>query len=363
MNIGIIGYGNRIRYILKLLLSYNHKHKIIALYDPDSKAIQDYKQTYGQDIQVYDNCQDLVKNPNLDWVFIGSINSVHKEQIILAFNAGKNVFCEKPIAISVDECKEIKEKFEEKNLNFFISYTLRYSPHYKKIKEILESGKIGKIVSLEFNEVLSFGHGASIMSCWRRLAENSGGHLIEKCCHDIDLVNWFTKSLPKRVASFGGLNFFKLENSYIFDKIKDVKSNPFNSNKDIVDNQVVILEYFNGVRATFHTNLSSGIPERRMYICGIEGTLRADVLTGKIEIKRIDSKEKEIIINKEIVGGHGGGDDFLVRELNKCMDFNLSPEISIDDAIKSALICLAIDYSMNNGEVVNLGSIWKNFNY
>ena len=101
------------------------------------------------------------------------------------------------------------------------------------------------------------------------------------------------------------MNFFKKENSWLYDyfvkgldgkdKNFNVKLNPFDSNKDIVDNQVAIIEYENSVRATFHTNLSSGLPERRMYICGTKGTIRGDVNNGLIEVQRIfpsDKKEK-----------------------------------------------------------------------
>ena len=64
------------------------------------------------------------------------------------------------------------------------------------------------MISMEFNETLGFNHGGFIMGDWRRLTENSGTHLLEKCCHDIDLVNWMLESIPVKVASFGGVNFF-----------------------------------------------------------------------------------------------------------------------------------------------------------
>ena len=226
---------------------------------------------------------------------------------------------------------------------------------------------------MEFNEVLKFTHGAFIMSDWRRFVKFSGGHLLEKCCHDIDLANWIIGSLVKKVASFGGLNMFKLDNSYILEKIKKEEVigsyknrilDPFTSEKDIVDNQVVIMEYLNGVRATFHTNCSSGLPERRMYICGTKGTIRANLITGKIELKKIDSLEKtKTIIDEENKEGHGGGDLILVKELNRVMLGGKIYGNPMNDALKSTLTCLGIDEAMNKGEVVNMTSLWKKFEF
>lgn len=86
---------------------------------------------------------------------------------------------------------------------------LRFANFYKKLNSLINvEKKIGDIISLEFNETLHYEHGGYIMGDWRRLEEPSGGMLLEKCCHDFDLINWIVGSRAKKVASFGGLNFF-----------------------------------------------------------------------------------------------------------------------------------------------------------
>jgi len=386
--IGVLGCSSRMKYVLKLLLQINPNHNIVALHDIERNAVDSYKEEFGRNIPVYETSKDLVNGSDVEWIFVGSSDYLHKEYILDSFNAEKNVFSEKPLAVSVSECEEIKRIYDEKNLNFLISYPLRYSPHYNRIKKIIDEGKIGNIVSMEFNEILKFSHGAFIMSDWRRFVKFSGGYLLEKCCHDMDLANWMTGSIVKRVASFGGLNMFKPDNSYILERMEkenqrfpfnsEVNSeqkekvigsykkwvlNPFTSKKDIVDNQVVIIEYLNGVRATFHTNCSSGLPERRMYICGTKGTIRADLFTGKVELKGIGSEETKIIIDEENKGGHGGGDPILIKELNRIMLGGKIHGIPINDAIKSTITCLGIDEAMNKGEVVDLVSLWKKFGF
>lgn len=361
IGIGVIGCGTRMKYLLKLLLD-KRKYKIIALYDINKKAIRDFKKLFNEKLKIHNSYRLLVEDKDIDWIFIGSWNSAHKEQIITAFNANKHVFCEKPIAISIKECKEIKKAYK-KNLKFLIGYPFRFSPHYRKIKKIIEKEKIGKIVSMEFNETLPFEHGLAIMTDWRRFTKYSGGHILEKCCHYIDLANWLNESLVKKVASFGSLNFFKSENSYIFEKLKKEekhRKSPFITEKDIVDNQVVIIEYYNGVHAVFHTNCSSSIPERRMYICGTEGAIRADVLTGKIEVKSILEEEKIEIFSETARESHGGGDKFLIKELIKMMETDYAQN-TIDDAIKSAITAIAIDEAMKNQEVIDMESVWEKF--
>lgn len=367
-NLGIIGCGYRMRDILKILLKINPNHKILSVYDVSKDSINKFKKDFGE-VESCEDYNEITNNPNIDWIMIGSINSAHKYQIISALKGGKHIFCEKPLAVSIDECREIKNFYDDKT-KFFISYPIRYADHYKKIKELIEIGEIGKIISMDFNEVLSFNHGAFIMTDWRRIYKNSGGHLLEKCCHDIALVNWITGSFPINVASFGGLNFFKSENFHLYEKIKDkiklefnekITPNPFISDKDIVDNQIVIIEYKNGIRATFHTNCSSGIPERRMYICGSEGTIRADFIKGKIEIKKFYEKDIREVHTPGDDDFHGGGDMNMIEDLNKTMLDLSQPKTSMKEAILSAVSCIMMDEAMRKKQVINLEKIWKEF--
>lgn len=369
--IGIIGCGFRMREIIRLLLKVNPNHKIIEVFDPDKNSIKKLENWLGYKITRSDY-QKISENPEIDWVFIGSINAAHKDQIISTMKNNKNIFCEKPIAISLEECKEIMDFYKKNKIIFFISYPLKYSPLYKKIKEIIDNGEIGDIVSIENNETLSFNHGSFIMTDWRRFEEFSGGHLLEKCCHDLAIVIWLTGNLPKKVASFGDLNIFKEKNSQIYDNIKntgeklefnDKKTpNPFLTEKNIVDNQIAIIEFFDGVKLTFHTNCGSGIPERRVYICGDKGTIRGDLITGTLEFRKIGSTGKISQFHYPNDNtNHGGGDLILVEELNNVMLYN-KPTTHIDDAIKSAVTCILIDKARKEKKIINLAQFWADLN-
>lgn len=373
VNVGLIGCGGRLRGVVENVLTANKNVKIVAACDPDERSIKTTKEKFGSDIKVYEDYHDLVKADDIDWVMIGSWNCYHREHTVAAFEAGKDVFCEKPLATNLEDCVAMREAWLQSGRKFVIGFTLRYSAHYEKIKELLENREIGDVISMEFNETLGFNHGGYIMGDWRRLTQNAGTHLLEKCSHDIDLVNWLLESRASRVASFGSLRFFTPENAYHVDRVgkdaqgKDafqtwpglISENPFTSDKDIIDNQVAIIQYENGVNAMFHTNCNCAMPERRMYICGSEGTIRANVLTGDIELCKIGHESVVQKIDSGVSGGHGGGDTILGERLAACMMDEREPHTSLDDGFKSAITCFGIDESMEIGQMVDMDVWWK----
>ena len=370
--IGIIGCGIRIRQVFDGLFKVNNDVNVVALCDTSKNSIQATIDEFKINPKVYDDYRDLCNDPNVDLVFVGSWNCYHREQIVAAFEAGKNVFTEKQLATNLEDCISIYESWQKhKDCMFMIGFTLRFSPHYRRIKETLDSGIIGDVVSMEFNETLGFNHGAYIMGGWRSLNKYAGTHLLEKCCHDIDIANWLVGSRVKKAASFGGLNVFKPENAGWVDEYKCSKTgqkpffawnqphNPFTNEKDIIDNQVIIAEFENEVRATFHTNCCCGIPERRMYIIGTKGAIRADAITGKIEVCNIGFDEEIKDISTDVKGNHAGGDEILCAELADAIFKKHTPATGMKDAIYSAATCFGIDKAMEEGIVYEFDSIWQ----
>lgn len=385
IGIGIIGCGGRINQVARRTCRQDERLRIVGVHDFNEKSIESAKQYFSdkeeyahaeQDFHVYDTVGELVADPEIDWVMIGSWNAAHCEHVLAAFDAGKHVFCEKPLATTVEDCLAMRDAWKASGKQFVIGFTLRYSPHYRKIKELLDEGIVGKIISMEFNETLDFNHGAWIHDDWRSETKYAGTHLLEKCCHDVDLVNWMIGSRASKAASFGGLDFFIPENVHHMGRLgKDkegreaykamgsTKNSPntdafTRQPKDIVDNQVAIIEYENRVRAAFHTNCNAGIPERRMYILGSEGAIRADVLTGVIQSKRIGFDTELIEHESGAGGGHGGGDEVLAVELKDCMLNGGVPAAGLEDGLISAMTCFGIDQANTTGRVVDMKEFW-----
>jgi predicted dehydrogenase len=370
--VGIIGAGKRVRNLASQVLNADSRIEVTALYDPLAESVAAAKDTFGASVKAYSTYQQLLEEGDVDWVMIGSWNCYHRDQIVAALDAGKHVFSEKPLAISLEECLDIARAHRESNQKFTIGFTLRYSPHYRAIKEILDSGQLGRIISLEFNETLDFNHGGYIMGDWRRLTANAGSHLLEKCCHDLDIINWLAGSRVRRAASFGGLNFFHPGNAHHISRLGTdadgaeayrtwrgtVRLDPFTSDKDIVDNQVAILEYDSGVRATFHTNCNMAIPERRIYIAGTEGSLRADVIAGTVHYRRIGFDTPIVDASTDARGGHGSGDPVLCAHVAAMMTEDADALTSVEDGVASAVACFGIDRAMESGTVYDLSPMW-----
>lgn len=386
VGVGIIGCGERINQVTRRTCRQEQRLRVIGVNDINPKAVETTRKFFSHKayyahteraLRDYESADALVADPEIDWVFVGSWNASHCEHVVAAFNAGKHVFCEKPLATTVEDCLTMRDAWKASGRQFVIGFTLRFSPHYRKIKQLITEGTIGDIISMEFNETLNFNHGGWIHDDWRSETKYAGTHLLEKCSHDIDLVNWMIGCRASRVASFGGLDFFIPSNAYHMDRLgTDVNgcraykgmgpnknrpgTDPFTRQpKDIVDNQVAIIEYENNVRATFHTNCNAGIPERRMYLLGTEGAIRADVLTGVIESKRIGFDTELINHDTGSSGDHGGGDDVLAKELRDCMVQGTLPAAGLEEGLESAITCFGIDKAHETGQIIDMEAFWS----
>jgi predicted dehydrogenase len=142
---------------------------------------------------------------------------------------------------------------------------------------------------------------------------------LEKCCHDIDLLNWILDSVPTKVSAEGGLDIFIPENQPADPRIAELYEmwdfawenvDAFNSDKSIEDNLIGIMKYRNGAKVSFHTNCNAAFPQRRMLFCGVKGTLEADLISSHIRYQVIGQQRQEMDVIGE--GGHGGGDDKFV---------------------------------------------------
>ncbi len=373
IGIGALGCGSRARVVLARLLAQSPRLRLRALRDPEADSIRATREALAPAARICGDDDELLSAPGIDWVFISSWNCAHAKQAIAALRAGKHVFCEKPLATSPEDCLAVREAVRETGRTFAFGLVLRCSPFYRKAHEIVRSGALGGIVSFEFNETLDFNHGGYVFGNWRRRRAQAGTHLLEKCCHDLDIANWLTGSLPARVASFGGRRIFVPENRARVEEIGPdaagrapfgwpaeigARGDPFDGGADIVDHQVAILEYASGVRATFHTNCQAGARERRFYICGVRGSLRMDYITGEIRLTRVGWNAEEEVHDIADLGAHGGGDEGMARDLAATLLEGRPPAAGVEEGIRSAFTAFGIDQALDEGRVVDLRPLW-----
>jgi predicted dehydrogenase len=362
---GIIGCGSRLRSNARDLLP---ETDIVFAggWDPEPEHVERLVKELGG--KVYGSYQELLADPDINWVFIGSPNAFHREHAVAAFEAGKNVFCEKPLATSIEDCVAINDANDASGKQFATGFVLRYSPIYRRVKQLLDSGDFGRIISVDANENIDPAHGAYIMTNWRRHAELAGSHILEKCVHDLDLLNWFTGSKPSRVAAFGGNDMWTSENNGLLDRADysswidkpknhtDVK-NPFTSDKSVEDNVVAVLEYQNGARAQFQATMSNALPERRMYFSCTKGNVSVELYSKTIRFRTVGDATEHI----EVMAGdfHGGGDQVQAAELAECMRDGTPPKAGGTEGLLSAVVGCAINDARLSHKVIELEDTWK----
>jgi predicted dehydrogenase len=369
IKVAVIGGGSRGRGVVgNLLKDSDGNVDIVALFDPDMEVAEKTVEVWGEKkVKLCESYQAAIDTAGVEWVMVFSPNVYHKEHIIYAFKQGKHVFSEKPLATTVDDCQDVFDAHQQSNSLFATGFVLRYAPIYRKAKEILDSGKLGKIISIDANENITPAHGGYIMCNWRRLSKYSGPHILEKCCHDLDLINWFCESIPTKVASFGGLNFFTPENDNLMEKYGEAEftawpdphavGSPFTSDKDMKDNQVGIMEYRNQIRVMFQATMSNAIPERRMFFSCTEGTMIVELYAGTLKYRCIGDEGVTLV---DISGdGHGGGDNYIMQELYDTMANGTLPKCSGDEGLESAVVAIMLDKAAETGAVIDLEPTWK----
>jgi len=387
IGVAVLGTGQRALGLTTNLHMCSGGSIKFVLYDEVPRALQEAREILGSCCETADSVAAAVCRPDVQWVMVTSKNYLHKDYCVAALEAGKHVFCEKPLATTIDDCLTIKEAAVKAGKIFMTGFVLRYSRFYSEVRKLVKEGFLGKIVSMEANEMLAPDHGGYIFRNWRRFKDQSGPHILEKCAHDVDILNWMAESVVTKAFAFGGTDIFTPENKVVADKLQEESSSiyapmykgwgmyedvdPFTCEKTVEDNIVTVLQYRNGIRVTFQTNCCSAIPQRQLKIFGLEGTLDGDSMTGQFVAKRM-SRGSEAVKVQSKGGQHAGGDPIIIATLWNAMvstakqnagendvtaDFRIKSYL--DECFISSITCLAIDEARETGKVVDLEKYWE----
>ena len=165
--------------------------------------------------QCYADYHDFFRNPvQTDAVMVCTPENMHFEPTMLAIEAGYHVLLEKPIAQTLEECQAIGEAARKKGVLVSVCHVLRYHPYFMKVKELVDSGELGHIISINHRTSVGVDRAAHgfVRGIWRS-ERLSNPMLMSKCCHDIDFLLWLTKTPCRKLTSFGSLRWFKAKNA------------------------------------------------------------------------------------------------------------------------------------------------------
>lgn len=391
VGIAVIGTGQRGFAFARFLVGEEPGARLVAVCDADRNRAGSVARMLGAEgLLLETDWRRVLDNEEVNAVVIATPDHVHEEVVIPAMEADKHIFLEKPMETTLDACGRIARRAKGYGKVFQLGYVLRYAPFYKKLHQLIHSGELGQVVSVEAKELVRYRHGASYARRWHRSSEKSGGLLLTKCCHDLDILNWVSGSRPARVVSFGGTNFFRPnpklpqlcrdceeECDFRFDprdafvlitpeELEELDSRRmdlcvFNADKDIVDNQSAIIEYENGLRAIFSVTLFSPRETRTCFVSGTKGEVAGDFGRGRLILTRPGSSKEKVISVESYGGGHAGADKNTWRDFIRHILDGTKPQAGAEEGFESALVALAADMSRHSGTAVELGKLREQY--
>jgi predicted dehydrogenase len=210
--VSILGCGSRGHYTYGKCMvdNFPDKFKIVSVCDNEQTKIDMAKSAWGiADENCFLDWEEFFAEKRSDALVIATQDRDHVKMCIKALELGYDILLEKPISPVEEELYKLLEAYNKYNKKVVVCHVLRYAPAFLKIKEMLDSGEIGKIVCIDWLEQVAYWHQAHsfVRGAWRNDEETSP-MIMAKCCHDLDLLQFYAESKCKTVYSMGDLSFF-----------------------------------------------------------------------------------------------------------------------------------------------------------
>ena len=365
------GIGLRAGHVLSILKEAMPEVEFVGYFDPQPT----YLDMIGENVPRFTDVPTMLEKTRPDLFFVGSPNSFHLEHIRQGLAAGVRIFTEKPVVTSREDTMALAALLAEHGTDqVMVGLVLRYSQHMVDLRSVLD--QLGPITSLEANEHIGPYHGAFFMRDWRRMVKWSGGFMLEKCCHDIDIYNMVTRSRPVQVASFGGRKSFVPEYAPVSNSETEIMHrkvsvwesvpDPFESDGDIIDYQTALLQYETGASLSFHTNLNVPDEHRRFCIMGALGMAEGDFVRGYL---KATARDGSVIANHDYTKGdpvkqsaHYGADHKMVADIASFLRGEVKTlPVGVVDALEAGLVAIALDEARINGRMIDLSATWEEF--
>ena len=372
----LIGAGLRGKAYTDIMYNCSDKFKVVAVAEPE-KSRRDYiKNKHGlSDDMCFTSYEELLSKPKMaDLAIIATMDNLHYLPTMKAIELGYDILMEKPVAPTEKECVDILLASEKKGVKVLVCHVLRYTPFFKKVKELVMEGTVGKVMSILHVEAVGNVHQSHsyVRGNWHSEKETTP-MLLAKSCHDIDILQWLIDKPCRKVSSFGSLTYFRPENApkgapvrcidggcpiedtcpyncktiyycgndnnwlrpaaakgvaksvvpsdeEVLETLRttDYGLCVFHANNDVVDHQVVNMEFEGGKTVSFSMNaFNEG--GRYIRIFGTKGEMYAGMADTEITVYTFDDAKRHSLTvpgtGESILDGHGGGDQGMIAEM------------------------------------------------
>ena len=357
----------------------------------------------------------LLAQPRLaDVMLVSTLDRRHVANALAALDKGYHILLEKPISPSLEECRALQKKAREADRVVVVCHVLRYTRFYAALKDLLDRGAVGKVETIDAVEHVAYWHHAHsfVRGNWRR-SEETSPMILQKSCHDMDILRWLAGEPCLRVQSFGSLDYFKSDNApagaaprcldgcackedcpfdaekiYITDPRTGIRgggkdwpcgvvaSEPdeeklraalrtgpygrcvFHCDNDVVDHQTVNLEFGGNIHATFTMTAFTQSCHRTIKVTGALGEVEGDMAGGLLHLRPFGGPE-QTIDTREGPGtrsGHGGGDFGLMEQFCRLIAQGGAEALTgLDASVESHVMALAAEVSrLDGGRTITL---------
>jgi len=335
-----------------LVARYADTVEFVGLCDVNPLRVEVAKRDLGVSCPTFTRLEDMLGAVKPEVLMVTTVDAAHAECIVTALDRGIDVITEKPMVIDEAQCRAVLEAEKRNKKQIVVTFNYRYSPKHQKIKEVLLSGDIGTVSSVDFSWYLDTTHGADYFRRWHRLREKGGSLWVHKATHHFDLINWWLDAEPVEVSAFGSLNHYGKKGPFRHTHCRpcphktqcafyrDITKEPrlvdlyvncesadgylrdgcvFREDVNVSDTMNAVVRYTNGATMSYSLNTFMPLEGYRLAFNGTKGRLEVrdferqpwDVPEEtEIYVTRNFGKREKIEIPKA-EGGHGGGDDRL----------------------------------------------------
>lgn len=380
VRIAVVGMGARATIYAREALTHPDRMRIVAVADTDPAHVRKAREMFNLPPErCFSSAEAFAQaEPFADAVINGTMDPLHVATTVPLLRRGYDVLLEKPFALNRPQADELLACARETGRTVMVCHVLRYAPFYRRLKELILSGALGRILNIRMAEQVSYFH-ASVSYVRGKYASPEicgSGMLLSKCCHDIDLLAWLmAESRPARVSSVGSVFQFTPQGApdgagerclsdcaveracpysarrlYLehpqrwaaniwhdsgmpahapLDEKERLLRNPDNAygrcvyrqNLRIVDHQSMLVCFENGATATFDMNGGASASSRLIHITGTRGEAAGRFEDGVFTVSLISPEsrggrrvETVTLSPGEEGDAHGGGDQLVVAD-------------------------------------------------
>jgi len=385
--------------------------KIVALCELRKERLQRFAKKFEVPEEgLFTDENEFFKEKRADLLLVATQDKDHYGHCLKGFALGYDIMTEKPLTDDRQECEDLLVAQQKSGKKALVCHVLRYAPAFVKAAELIDSGEIGKLVAINALERVGYWHQAHsyVRGNWRNTA-SSAPMILAKCCHDLDLLQYYAKSKCESVSSVGNLVYFKEENAptgatercvdcphkatcpYSAETIyiqiwknrqcpvdiwpynvvttppiteeklyQALKDGPYGRcvyrcDNNVVDHQLTQMTFENGIKATLTMTGFTAPGGRRYHFHGTLGELLLDEAENKITVWKF-GKAPEIINLSDLEESgyaHGGGDVFIIKTLYDVLSGKGTAATSFEASIESHLMGICAEESrLQNGKLI-----------